>query len=73
MWPEGFGAIDELNRTAGGRLSSSIVPDCLAVLSKLAGVAVTADVGCLGHQTSHYLQLFGVAGFSCLRTWPWFR
>jgi GYF domain 2 len=58
------GAIDQLNREVNGRLSSSLVPDCFAMLSKVVGVAVLLGSVAVAIETSHYeMILFGVAAF----------
>jgi len=59
-----FGAIGQLNRSAGGSLSSSVVPDCLAMLSKVVGVAILLGSVAAAIETSQYeMILFGVAAF----------
>jgi len=58
------GALGRLNRTAGGCLSSSVVPDSLAMLSKVVGVAVLLGSIATAIETTHYeMILFGVAAF----------
>ena len=58
------GALGRLNRTTGGCLSSSVVPDSLAMLSKVVGVAVLLGSIAWAIDTSHYETiLFGVAAF----------
>jgi hypothetical protein len=57
-------AVEELNRSASGRLSSTWLPNCLAVLSKLIGVALLLGLVALAVQTSLYSSiLVGVAAF----------
>jgi hypothetical protein len=57
-------ALDRLNRVAGGSISSPVVPDCLAVLSKVAGVGVLLGSVAIAIKTLHYeLIPAGVAAF----------
>jgi hypothetical protein len=57
-------AVDELNRSAVGRLSSTLLPNCVAVLAKLFGVALLLGLVVEAVQISLYpLILFGVAAF----------
>ena len=58
-----FGAIDQLSRAAGGALVVGRA-DCLAVLSKFAGVAVLLASVAMAIETSHYEWIVsGVAAF----------
>jgi hypothetical protein len=57
-------AVEELNRTTGGRLSSTLLPNCLAVLSKVLGVAILLASVATAVATSQYpLILLGMAAF----------
>lgn len=57
-------AVQELDRTTGSRLSSAFLPNCLAVLSKVIGVAVLlGSVAVAVEQSQYVLILFGVAAF----------
>lgn len=57
-------AIDELNRTTSGRLASSLVPDAVATLSLVAGIAALLGSIATAIETSNYLLILGgVAGF----------
>jgi len=57
-------AIEQLNRSTGGNLSSTMLPDCVAVLSKVVGAAALLDSVVLAIQTSAYVAiLFGLAVF----------
>ena len=57
-------AIDELNRTTGGNLSSMTLPDCFAALSTLIGVVTLLGAVAAAIQTSMYLGiLLGIMAF----------
>lgn len=59
-----FAAIDELNRTTAGRLSSAVLPNCVAILGKVVGVAALFGSIASAVETSNYLTIFpGVAAF----------
>jgi hypothetical protein len=60
-------ALDELNRTTSGRLSSMLLPNCLAVLGKLAAIAfLLGMVGVAVSGSRYELIAVGVAGFLVL-------
>ena len=57
-------AIEELNRSTGGNLSSTMLPDCVAVLSKVVGAAALLGSVVAAIQTSVYVAiLFGLVVF----------
>jgi hypothetical protein len=59
-----FAAIDEINRTTGGRISSSLLPDAAVVLSMVAGMAFLLASVANAIDTKEYLLIGGgVAGF----------
>jgi hypothetical protein len=59
-----FVAIDELNRTTGGHLASSVLPDSTVMLSKTAGVAaLLASIAWAIESSNYLLILGGVAAF----------
>jgi hypothetical protein len=60
-------ALDEIDRNVAGRLSSALLPNCLAVLSKLLAVAALLLSVAVAVETAQYAMiLFGVAGFLVL-------
>jgi hypothetical protein len=59
-----FGAIDHLNRITDGRLSSSLLPDCVAVLGVVGGIAALLGSVASAVETFDYLAIVaGVATF----------
>lgn len=57
-------AIEQLNRSTSGNLSSTMLPDCVAVLSKVVGAAALLGSVAAAIQTSAYVAiLFGLAVF----------
>jgi hypothetical protein len=57
-------ALDRLNRTTGGTLASTALPDCVALLSLMAGLAALFGSVPLAVQAAMYpLILLGIAGF----------
>jgi hypothetical protein len=59
-----FAAIDQLNRTIAGHLSSSLVPDCVAVLGVVFGIAALLGSIAAAVAAGNYLLIVaGVATF----------
>ena len=57
-------ALDEINRSVAGRLSSALLPNCLAVLSMVIGGAALLGSVAMAVETSQYAMiLLGVAAF----------
>ena len=54
-----FGAIEPLHRAVGATLSSSVLPDCLALLSKVAGVAALLGSVVFAVNSSQYFVILG--------------
>jgi hypothetical protein len=48
----------ELNDSVSGSLSSTVVPDCLVVLSKMAGIVILLDSIAMAIQISQFLPIF---------------
>jgi hypothetical protein len=60
-------ALDDVNRSVAVRLSSNLLPNCLAVLSILVGVAHLFGSVASAVETSFYVEILsGVAGFFAL-------
>jgi hypothetical protein len=55
-------ALDEINRTVPGRLSSALLPNCLAAISKVVAVGSLLGSVAVGVESSQYAAILGGLG-----------